>query len=222
MSISSNLHDFLENVPAGVQLIAVSKTKPTEIVQEAYDAGQRVFGENKVQDLVAKQPELPDDIKWHFIGHMQTNKVKYVAPFISLFHAVDSLKLLKEINKQAAKNERIIDYLFQFHIAEESSKFGLSYVEAVELIDSAEFQNLKNARAVGVMGMATYTPDQDQLRKEFKNLKGIFDQLKETYFNDIEAFREISMGMSGDYSIAIEEGSTMIRIGTSIFGKRNY
>ena len=222
MSIQTNLDHFLQSVPPGVKLVAVSKTKPVEAVREAYNAGQRIFGENKVQDLIAKQPLLPTDIEWHFVGHVQTNKVKFIAPFISLFHAVDSLKLFREINKQALKNNRIIDCLLQFHIAEEETKFGLSMPEALDILNSEAYKSCKNIRLIGVMGMATYTPDQDQVRKEFGILKQMFDKLKADYFNDFPAFKEISMGMSGDYQLAIAAGSTMIRIGTSIFGKRNY
>ena len=221
MNIQSNLRAIIDQLPASVKLVAVSKTKPVEDIKEAYDAGQRIFGENKVQDLVTKQPLLPGDIEWHFIGHMQTNKVKYIAPFVSLIHAVDSLKLLKEINKQAVKHNRNIDCLLQFHIAEESSKFGLLLEEAIELLKSEDFTNLKNVKIIGVMGMSTFTNNMNQVRREFKTLKRIFDQLKIDFFSDVDEFKEISMGMSGDFQIAIDEGSTMIRIGTSIFGVRN-
>ena len=221
MSIQSNLQAIRKNLPDGVKLIAVSKTKPAEDIQKAYDVGQRIFGENKVQDLVAKQPVLPTDIHWHFIGHVQTNKVKNIAPFINLIHAIDSLKLLKEVNKQAVRNNRTIDCLLQFHIAEESSKFGLSIDEAVEILSSDDYQNMNNIRIVGVMGMSTFTSNMDQVRREFRTLRNIFDRIKRDFFDKNEDFKEISMGMSGDYKIAIEEGSTMIRIGTSIFGARN-
>jgi len=222
MEIKQNLNNFLSTIPNNVQLVAVSKTKPIEAIQEAYDAGQRVMGENKIQDLVAKVPQLPDDIKWHFIGHLQTNKVKYIAPFVSLIHAVDSMKLLKEINKQAIKNNRVIDCLLQFHIATESTKFGLNWEEVTSIINNHEFAQLENIRITGVMGMATYTDDEDQVRSEFKRLVEYYKQLKNKYFTDNDFFREISMGMSDDYRVAIEEGSTMIRIGTKIFGARNY
>jgi len=222
MNIQFKLRDILDKLPDPVKLIAVSKTKPIEDIREAYDAGQRIFGENKVQDLVAKQPLLPGDIEWHFIGHMQTNKVKYIAPFISIIHAVDSLKLLKEINKQAVKHVRNIDCLLQFHIAEEASKFGFSIDEAVEVLKSENYKNLKNVNIIGVMGMSTFTSNTDQVRKEFQTLKRIFDKLKNDFFADTDQFQEISMGMSGDFHLAIEEGSTMIRIGTAIFGERNY
>ncbi len=222
MDIRLNLLSFLSTIPKDVQLVAVSKTKPVEIIQEAYNAGQRVFGENKVQDLSAKAPLLPNDIHWHFIGHMQTNKVKYIAPFVKMIHAVDSYKLLKEINKQAAKNNRIIDCLLQFHIAEESTKFGLNLVEAEDLLNNSELVNSKKIRISGVMGMATYTSDMQQVRNEFKQLVEYKVIIKNKFFSDKPYFKEISMGMSGDYETAIEEGSTMIRIGTKIFGERNY
>ncbi len=222
MDIRKNLLGFLSTIPKYVKLVAVSKTKPNEAVQEAYDAGQRIFGENKVQDLVAKAEKLPEDIDWHFIGHMQSNKVKYIAPFVKMIHAVDSIKLLKEINKQALKNNRIIDCLLQFHIAQESTKFGLSISEADELLNNNELNSLQNISIVGVMGMATYTDDMEQIRSEFRQLNNNFKILKTKFFNSNSNFKEISMGMSGDYKIAIEEGSTMIRIGTKIFGERNY
>jgi len=217
MEIQERLTTFLQTIPNSVQLVAVSKTKPDEMILEAYNSGQRVFGENKVQDLAAKSPRLPDDIQWHFIGHLQRNKVKYVAPFVSMLHGVDSLKLLIEINKQAAKNERTIQCLLQFHIAEEETKFGLNLMEAEELISDERFAQLDNVQIAGVMGMATYTSDMEQVRKEFRQLKQHFQFLKEKYFLNNPVFKEISMGMSADYQIAIEEGSTMIRIGTKIF-----
>lgn len=222
MEIRQNLLNFLSTIPDNVKLVAVSKTKPIEDIQEAYDAGQRIMGENKVQDLVAKVELLPKDIDWHFIGHMQTNKVKFIAPFVKLIHGVDSLKLLKEINKQGAKNQRTIDCLLQFHIAQESSKFGLNMEEATTILNSDEFQGYNNLRIVGVMGMATYTDNEIQIRSEFSTLVNYFNTLKSSFFDTKEEFKEISMGMSGDYQIAIEEGSTMIRIGTKIFGNRNY
>ncbi len=221
MEIQERLTTFLQTIPNSVQLVAVSKTKPDEMILEAYNSGQRVFGENKVQDLAAKSPRLPNDIQWHFIGHLQRNKVKYVAPFVSMLHGVDSLKLLIEINKQAAKNERTIQCLLQFHIAEEETKFGLNLMEAEELISDERFAQLDNVQIAGVMGMATYTSDMEQVRKEFRQLKQHFQFLKNKYFLNNPAFKEISMGMSADYQIAIEEGSTMIRIGTKIFGTRN-
>ena len=209
---------FIQNqIPGTVTLVAVSKTQTVSAIQEAYDFGQRVFGENKVQELVDKYPLLPKDIKWHVIGHLQTNKVKYIAPFVALIHSVDSLKLLQEINKQALNNERIIDCLLQFHIAQEETKFGLSIEEAQEFLDSIDFALLKNVRIVGIMGMASFTSDSNQVRGEFKTLKSIYDQLKSDYFSDENSFKEISMGMSGDFQLAIEEGSTMVRVGSSIF-----
>lgn len=206
--------------PTQTQLIAVSKTKPNEAIVELYDQGQRVFGENRVQEMVAKQETLPKDIQWHLIGHLQSNKVKYIAPFVSLIHSVDSLKLLAEINKQAAKNERVIDCLLQFHIAEESSKFGLDLKEAKALLSSDEFSEMKNVRIVGVMGMATFTDEMEQVRREFQSLRKIKETLAVLFFDEADSFKEISMGMSGDYQIAMEEGSTMVRIGTLLFGRR--
>jgi pyridoxal phosphate enzyme (YggS family) len=218
--IADRIKEITSTLPATVSLIAVSKTKPVSDLQEAYDAGQRAFGENKVQELVDKAEVLPKDIQWHLIGHLQTNKVKYIAPFVHLIHAVDSLKLLVEINKQAEKNERIIDVLLQFHIAQEETKFGLSLEEAQELIESNAFQSCQHIRVVGIMGMASFVDDEQQIHREFQTLKGVFDQLKVTKFKGNTYFKEISMGMSGDYQIAIEEGSTMIRVGSSIFGGR--
>lgn len=188
----------------------------------AYNVGHKIFGENKVQDLVTKYETLPKDIEWHFIGHPQSNKVKYIAPFISLIHGVDSLKLLKVINKEAAKNSRTVNCLLQFHIATEATKFGLSINEAREILKSEAFQNLKNIDIVGVMGMATFTEDKNQIRNEFGTLKNIFNLLKNEYFSASKKFVEISMGMSNDYGLAVEEGSTMVRVGSKIFGARNY
>lgn len=222
MEIQQRLATFLETIPEGVQLVAVSKTKPDELILEAYAAGQRVFGENKVQDLAAKYPRLPEDIEWHFIGHLQRNKVKYIAPFVIMLHGIDSLKLLAEVNKQAAKNNRIIQCLLQFHIAEEESKFGLNLLEAEVLLNDDRYKQFENIQICGLMGMATYTTNLEQVRKEFKSLKDYFQLLKEKYFAQDPNFKDISMGMSGDYQIAIEEGSTLIRIGTKIFGERNY
>lgn len=222
MEVKTNLTNFLSIIPENVKLVAVSKTKPVDLILEAYDAGQRIFGENKVQDLVQKQPLLPGDIQWHFIGHLQTNKVKQIAPFISLIHGIDSLKLLKEVNKQAEKVNRKIDCLLQFHIANEESKYGLSTEEADDILKGSEFSEMEHIRIIGVMGMATFTDDTAQIIGEFKKLKNIFEKLKKEYFSDYSYFNEISMGMSGDYKLAILEGSTMIRIGTAIFGERNY
>jgi pyridoxal phosphate enzyme (YggS family) len=201
-------------------LVAVSKTKPQSAILKLYEEGQRDFGENRVQELVDKQEALPKDIKWHMIGHLQSNKVKYIAPFIHLIHSVDSPKILKEINKQAAKNDRIIDCLLQFHIAEEDTKYGFDSDEALAFLKSPAFQSLQNIRIVGVMGMATFTKDENQVRNEFRSLKAIFDLLKKTCFEQVNSFKEISMGMSGDYTIAMEEGSTMVRIGSLLFGAR--
>jgi len=223
MDVSENIKQFLaSNIPANVKLIAVSKTKPVETILEAYKSGHKIYGENKVQDLVDKYNELPKDIEWHMIGHMQSNKVKYIAPFVSLIHGVDSLKLLKVINKEGAKNNRKIDCLLQFHIAKEETKFGLDLNETTEFLKSEEFKNLNHINICGIMGMATYTENEDTIRSEFKDLVHIFNQLKKTYFSKNDDFKEISMGMSGDYKIAIEEGATMVRIGSLLFGARNY
>tara|TARA_B100000401_G_scaffold306478_1_gene210906 strand:- start:292 stop:963 length:672 start_codon:yes stop_codon:yes gene_type:complete len=220
-SIAENLNKIINVIPEDVSLVAVSKTKPLQDLKKAYEAGQRIFGENKVQELREKQPQLPNDIEWHMIGHMQTNKVKYIAPFVSLIHGVESFKLLKEINKQALKNERVIKILLQFHIATESTKFGLQLNEAKEILDSDEFKKLKNIEVSGVMGMASFVENESQVRLEFATLKSIFEELKSNYFSSTDSFKIVSMGMSGDYPIAIEEGSTMIRVGSSIFGTRN-
>lgn len=222
MDIRNNLDELKKHIPENVKLVAVSKTKPASDIEEAYNAGQRIFGENKAQELSAKAEVLPKDIEWHFIGHLQTNKVKYIAPVVSLVHAVDSLKLLKEINKQAANNNRVIDCLLQFHIAEEATKFGLSRNEADELLQSDGFAKLNNIRIIGVMGMATYTSDKEQIKREFDNLVKYKNSIKEQYFIGKDYFKEVSMGMSGDYKIAIQEGSTMVRVGSLIFGERNY
>jgi pyridoxal phosphate enzyme (YggS family) len=222
MDIAGNLSDLLGEIPQHVKLVAVSKTKPNEDILKAYNTGFKIFGENKAQELNRKYSELPKDIEWHFIGHMQTNKVKYIAPFVSLIHSVDSLKLLKEINKQALKNDRVIDCLLQFHIASETTKFGFDLSEVSKLLEQKEYRELENIRICGVMGMATYTPDLIVIRNEFRKLKTIYESLKSKYFIQIESFKEISMGMSGDYEIAIEEGSTLIRVGSAIFGERNY
>jgi len=219
--INENLATIKNSIPSHVTLVAVSKTKPNELIKEAYSSGQRIFGENKAQELKNKAEVLPKDIEWHFIGHLQRNKVKYIAPHASLVHSIDSLKLLKEVNKQALKNKRIIDCLLQFHIATEESKFGLSLEEAAELLTSNEFSSLKNIRVVGVMGMASFINSEEQVRKEFASLKHIFTQLKNSFFQQNETFKTISMGMSGDYELAIEEGSTMVRVGSAIFGIRN-
>ncbi len=222
MGISQNIDQVLRSIPENVKLIAVSKTKPNEAIVEAYEGGYKVFGENKPQELKGKFEALARDIEWHFIGHLQTNKVKYIAEFVYLIHAVDSMKLLKEINKQALKHNRVINCLLQFHIAQEESKFGYDLSEVMEMLNSDEFKNLEGVNIVGVMGMATFTDDHDQVRSEFKQLKTNFDILKSEGFKDKSDFTEVSMGMSGDYQIAIEEGSTMVRVGSTIFGARQY
>ncbi|KOH42742.1 YggS family pyridoxal phosphate-dependent enzyme [Sunxiuqinia dokdonensis] len=222
MGIAENIKQVKKELNEGVCLVAVSKTWPAQAIMEAYQTGHRVFGENKVQELIQKQEELPKDIEWHFIGHLQTNKVKYLAPFISLIHGVDSLKLLKAINKEGRKNKRVIPCLLQFHIAEEESKFGLSLDEAKALLSSPDFAALEFIELRGVMGMATYTDDLDQVKKEFLSLSQYFQNLKEHYFQDQASFSEISMGMSGDYQLAVEAGSTMVRVGSKIFGEREY
>lgn len=220
MSIKENLLKLNEEIPSNVKLVAVSKTNPVEKILEAYQCGQKVFGENRVQELIEKQPKLPDDIEWHFIGHLQSNKVKYIASYISMIHSVESLKLLQEINKEAQKKNRIINCLLEMYIAKEETKFGLDYEEAVAIIESEEYKKMQNIRICGVMGMATFSEDTELVRNEFKDLKTIYHQLKSKYFCEDKCFREISMGMSGDYTIAIEEGSTIVRIGTAIFGER--
>ena len=218
MSIAENLNEIKESLPPEVTLVAVSKTKPIADLMEAYDAGQRIFGENKIQEMTQKWEAMPKDVAWHMIGHVQRNKVKYMAEYVALVHGVDSLKLLREINKQAQKHDRIIDCLLQMHIAEEDTKFGLDANELQEILTSEEFKNLKNIRIKGLMGMATFTEDETRIRREFQNLKGHYDKTKEI-LSDINV---LSMGMSADFEIAIAEGSTMVRIGSSIFGTRNY
>lgn len=220
MSISENLEAFYTDLkPTNARLVAVSKTKPIELIKEAYDFGHRAFGENKVQELVDKQQVLPDDIEWHMIGHLQRNKVKYIAPFVSLIHGVDTFKLLKEINKQGEKHGRVISCLLQIHIAQEEAKFGFDVDQVQEMLSSEEFKELSNIKIIGLMGMATNTADQEQVRSEFASLKQLIDRLTST-FSELE-LSEISMGMSGDYKIALEEGSTLIRVGSAIFGARN-
>lgn len=219
--INENLATIKNSIPSHVTLVAVSKTKPNELIQEAYSSGQRIFGENKAQELKNKAEVLPKDIEWHFIGHLQRNKVKYIAPYASLIHSIDSVKLLAEVNKQGLNNNRIINCLLQFHIATEETKFGLSLEEAKELLTSNEFLNLKNIKIVGVMGMASFSNNEEQVRNEFIRLKHIFTQLNNNFFKQNQTFQTISMGMSGDYKIAIEEGSTMVRVGSAIFGNRN-
>ncbi|MEA4968548.1 MAG: YggS family pyridoxal phosphate-dependent enzyme [Bacteroidaceae bacterium] len=222
MSIAENLKKIEQEIPNNVKIIAVSKTHPKEMIQEVYDFGHRVFGENKAQEMTDKYEALPKDIEWHMIGHLQTNKVKYIAPFVSMIHSVDSLKLLKEIEKEAIKNNRVIDCLLQIDIANEDTKFGMLEKEAIELLSSEDFAQLKNIRTCGVMGIGSITVDINKTRQEFKNLKVTFLTLKEKFFKNEDYFTEISMGMSSDYDIAIEEGSTIIRIGSLIFGQRDY
>lgn len=219
--VSANIRKILEEIPPHVKLIAVSKTKPAELIQEAYETGQRAFGENKVQEMVGKYEQLPKDIEWHLIGHLQSNKVKYIAPFVHLIHAVDSLKLLEVINKEAEKNNRIMNCLLQFHIAREETKFGLDLDEAKALLNSDSFKAIRNVSIQGVMGMASFTDDEAQIRSEFRLLKSIFEEVKsEISHVNADQFTILSYGMSGDYKIAIEEGSNMIRVGSSIFGGR--
>lgn len=219
MNIKNNIEKFTQSLSAGCRLIAVSKTQPVEKIQEAYAAGQRIFGENKAQELTSKHEALPKDIEWHMIGHLQSNKVKYIIPFVQLIHAVDSLKLLIEIDKQARKVKRVVNCLLQIYIASEDTKFGFSESELFEMLQGDQFKSLKNIKITGLMGMATLTADQNQIRKEFKSLKGLFDKIKSMDLPSVE-MKELSMGMSGDYKIAMEEGSTLIRIGTAIFGDR--
>lgn len=218
MSISGNLQHIKASLPSSVTLIAVSKTKPDELIMEAYEAGQRDFGENYVQELADKQARLPKDIRWHFIGHLQSNKVKYIAPFVHLVHGVDSLKLLQEIDKQALKNKRTIDCLLQVHIAKEETKFGFGSDECKALLDSGDYKTLGHTRVKGLMGMASNTADEAQLIREFGGLQAFFKELKASF----PFVEELSMGMSGDYKLAVERGSTMVRVGSSIFGERQY
>ena len=221
MSIAKNI-DALNKELQGkqVSLVAISKTKPNEDILEAYEAGQRIFGENQVQELVEKYEALPKDIQWHLVGHLQSNKVKYIAPFIHLIHSVDSFKLLKEINKHALKNQRIIDCLLQVYIAEEDTKFGMDHAEIIELLRDEEFQSLQNIRIRGLMGIASNTGNEKEVKAEFYELKSLFDGIKLSFFRKDEYFDILSMGMSSDYKLAIEEGSTLIRVGSTIFGKR--
>ncbi len=221
-NIAENLAQVRATVSAPARLVAVSKTKPVEDLQAAYDAGQRLFGENKALEMRDKHAVLPHDIEWHFIGHLQSNKVKYIAPFVSLLHSIDSLELLKVVEREAAKHGREIPCLLQFHIAEEETKFGLDREEAAALLASEDYRAMQHVRLVGVMGMATNTEDMVQVRHEFRHLKEIFSQLKANYFADDARFCEISMGMSHDYAVALEEGSTLVRVGQAVFGARNY
>jgi pyridoxal phosphate enzyme (YggS family) len=222
MGIAENLIRLHKEIPSNVKIIAVSKTMPVESIQEAYDTGQRDFGENKVQEMTDKQGRLPGDINWHMIGHLQTNKVKQIIPFVRLIHSVDSLKLLAMINSEAAKAGRRIDCLLQIFIASEETKFGLSRDEAIVLLSSGEYRSFRNVQITGLMGMATNTENRDKILQEFKQLADFFSEFRATFFKHDPAFRELSMGMSGDYPIAMESGSTMVRIGSLIFGERNY
>ncbi|WP_033961875.1 YggS family pyridoxal phosphate-dependent enzyme [Psychroserpens jangbogonensis] len=221
MSIAKNLNDIKSQLPEQVTLVAVSKTKPVSDLMEAYDAGQRIFGENKIQEMAEKHEQMPKDIEWHMIGHVQRNKVKYMAEFVNLIHGVDSFKLLNEINKQAKKHDRIINCLLQIRIAEEDTKFGMTSNDAKELLTSEEFSSLTNVCITGVMGMATFTDDTNQIENEFKRLKNTFEDLEPIQTNNC-TLQIISMGMSGDFKLAINYGSTMVRVGSSIFGARNY
>lgn len=221
MNIAKNIQTIQEELNRlAVKLIAVSKTKPQEEILEAYHAGQRAFGENIVQELVEKQAALPKDIEWHLIGHLQSNKVKYIAPFVSLIHSADSLKLLKEINKQALKHQRVIDCLLQVHIAAEDTKFGLDHADLIELLRAEALEELKNIRITGLMGIATNTSNEKVVKDEFYELKTLFDGIKRSFFNDVTYFDTLSMGMSADYKIAVEQGSTMVRLGSTVFGGR--
>ena len=220
--IEENYRQVAATVKPGVRLVAVSKYKTVEEIKTVYDLGQRVFGENKAQEMRAKHEVLPSDIEWHFIGHLQRNKIKYIIGYVSLIHSIDSLELLQEVNKAAAKENRVVPCLLQFHIAEEETKFGLNLAEAEVLLDSPDFAEMQNVRIDGVMGMATFTPDKEQVRREFASLRDIFQTLRTTFFLGKDHFKEISMGMSDDYPIAMEEGSTLVRIGSSIFGARDY
>ena len=218
LNIAVNIQTVKASIPEEVTLVAVSKTKSIAEIMQAYDAGQRVFGENKIQEMAAKWEDMPKDIEWHMIGHVQRNKVKYMAPFVSLIHAVDSFKLLNEINKQALKHDRVIECLLQIKIADEESKFGMSEIEATALLDSEEIKRLENVKVTGLMGMATFTDNVAQLTEEFSYLSEVYDKLN-TQHPDLQI---LSMGMSGDYALAIEHGSTMVRVGSAIFGARNY
>ncbi len=222
MYIEENLRKVELDIPENVKLVVVSKTQSPEVIRKVYDTGHRVFGENKVQELVAKQPELPEDVEWHFIGHLQRNKVRKIVPVASMIQSIDSLRLLREVNKEAVNVNRVIDCLLQFHIATEESKFGLDLKEAQEILDSPIYEEMQNIRLCGVMGMATLTDNKKLITQEFNHLRSIFQKLENTCFSNDPAFKEISMGMTGDYQLAIDQGSTIVRIGTAIFGPRNY
>ena len=222
MNITTQLKEVLADLPEGVRLVAVSKFHPASAIQEAYDAGQRIFGESREQELSVKQPALPQDIEWHFIGHLQTNKVKYIAPYIAMIHEVDTFRLLAEIDKQAAKAGRVIPCLLEIHIAQEDSKYGFTFDSCRKMLLEEPWRSLQHIRIAGVMGMATNTDDSAEVQKEFAALKQFFDELKERFFADDPNFREISMGMSHDYLLAVAEGSTLVRVGSKIFGERIY
>ncbi len=222
MSVAENLNRIKSTLPAGVRLVAVSKTKPEADIMEAYNAGHRIFGENHAQEMKQKHADLPTDIEWHFIGHLQTNKIKYIIDYVRLIHSIDSANLLQAVNKEAAKHNVVVNCLLQFHIATEETKFGLTLDEARQLLESDEFRAMQNVRICGVMGIGSLTDDRDQTNREFAHLKQIFDTLKADYFADADDFKELSMGMSGDYQLAIAHGSTMVRVGSSIFGQRYY
>ena len=222
MSVAENLNKIKSTLPAGVRLVAVSKTKPESDIMEAYNAGHRIFGENHAQEMKQKHADLPADIEWHFIGHLQTNKIKYIVDYVKLIHSIDSASLLQAVNKEAAKHGVVVDCLLQFFIATEETKFGMSLDEARQLLESDEFKAMQNVRICGVMGIGSLTDDKDQTNREFAHLKQIFDTLKSDYFAANDEFKEISMGMSGDYQLAIAHGSTMVRVGSSIFGQRYY
>ncbi len=222
MDIETNLKEVLAELPQNVRLVAVSKFHPNEAIEEAYTAGQRIFGESKVQEMTQKYEILPKDIEWHFIGHIQTNKIKYMAPYVSLIHGVDSYKLLSEINKQGAKCGRVIPCLLQMHVAQEETKFGFSFEECTEMLKKGEWKELKNISLHGLMGMASNTDNMQQVRKEFRMLHSYFEEVKNSFFTNETTFKELSMGMSHDYSIAVEEGATLVRIGSRIFGERVY
>jgi len=221
-AIKENINKILNSIPGNVKLVAVSKTKPNEAIIDAFNCNQKIFGENRAQEMQKKYNEINLPIEWHMLGHLQTNKIKYIAPFVSLIHSVDSFELLKEINKEALKNNRTINCLLQVFIASEETKFGFSESEIFGMLNSDEFKNLHNVIICGLMGMATYTDNKNQIRKEFNNLATLFNKAKSGFYKNNSEFCEISMGMSGDYKIAIEEGSTMVRIGTAIFGEREY
>ena len=220
MGIPENINKLYKELPAKVRVVAVSKTRTPEEIMDLYSAGHKLMGENKVQELTAKKETLPDDIEWHMVGHLQSNKVKYISPFVSLIHSVDSAKLIKTINKEAGKNNRIIDCLLQIHIAKEESKFGFSEEEVFDFLKGFSPEDFPGVRVRGLMGMATFTGDKDMVRSEFRSLAGLFNRLRESFFRESDYFNELSMGMSSDYRIAVEEGSTMVRIGNLIFGER--